>query len=384
MRILVFPVSGGAFPVQLGMVSDLYDLDIKPTIVLGSSGGNISGYISLSANWKTEDLRVKAKQLNSEIFLASWSPRILGFVPSWVFGYLKGSVYANGEGSDKIFASNFNKDSIKTTEMWTGTLNRTTGKGQLFCNKNANDAILKPRDDGSLASMWIRDCMEPIYMNGDVELISKVTMASASIPIIVPEKEINGQQYVDGGTLFSSPLTALSDRLLELNETIYHIDYISSFDIQTNDGNQSYRTLYDNSTLTFSELVKSLCIQDRLTAMEFIKVGQQITFMTMDGCLDHLKVIEYIRTCVTRSVLELYPVKNQSLNISGFTGDDVINMLDLCKKNYKIRFWCVNSISSLTITDIIKTYCKIHDLKYEDLMSKIKLTTMKVSSTYQT
>ena len=54
------------------------------------------------------------------------------------------------------------------------------------------------------------------YLDGNIESISSVAVASAAIPVLVPEQKIFGARYVDGGTLFSSPLTALQDCLIDL------------------------------------------------------------------------------------------------------------------------------------------------------------------------
>jgi len=379
----VFPVSGGAFPVQLGLLAELTaNQNIIPDLALGSSGGNVAAYICHACNWKGSTMAEIVKPINSGMFVTSWWPKGLRFMPSWMIGYFKGSVYSSGTGATELFQKMFTKESICSTEIWTGTLNKVTGKGQFFCNRWEADSILKPSQDDTYASLFSRDCMPLTYMNADIELISKVTIASASIPVLVPEQIINNQVYVDGGTLFASPLTALQDSILEAidqqnkkklldplsnipttplysnvcdplsqcnhqainecNREIFHIDYFSSFDMQVNSTSAGGGTLYDNSTLAVGELIKSMCIQDRLAAIELLRTPGYATFYAeMDGTQENLKKVQSIRTMSPKTLLELYPSKNNSINLLNFTGQDIVNLMSETQKSYKLRFWWI-------------------------------------------
>jgi len=345
MRIFVFPVSGGAFPIQLGLLSELtLNHNIKPHLSLGSSGGNIASYICHASNWKEDKMLQIINLLSPDMFAASWWPRYLTFMPSWMIGYFKGSLYACGSGSEILFHKMFTSDSICSTELWTGTLNRDTGKGQFFCNRQEKDSIIKPSNDTSI-NLFSRDCMPLTYMNGDLDYISKVTMASASIPVLVPEQIINDQKYVDGGTLFASPLTGLQDSILDLisdGKESLHIDYFSSFDMQINSGSSGSGTIYDNSTLSVGELIKSMCIQDRLGGIELLRTPKYAIFYTeLDGDQENLKKIEELRSLTHKSLLELYPIKNNSINLLTFTPKDILNLMNEAKTGYKLRFWWI-------------------------------------------
>lgn len=345
MRIFVCPVSGGAFPIQLGLISELSLVGVRPDIVMGSSGGNVASYIGLASQWKAEDIPKYAAQINSKMFVTSWWPSWLSVFPSWWIGYWKGSIYADGSGSLEMFKKNFTMESITQTELWTGTLNRQTGKGQLFSNKNPETSYIKPRNPDLLSSFWTRDCMPLTYLDGDVERIALVTMASASIPVLVPEKVIDGNRYVDGGTLFSSPLTALQDRVREFaEEGSLHIDYISSFDMQTIT-TSTYRSLYDNGTQTIGELVKSLCVQDRLVAIEILRTHltnvATLHFAAVEGNQENLRMIEKVRSTCQYSVLELYPLENASLDLLTFKPTDIVNLINQAKSKYGLRFWWI-------------------------------------------
>ena len=82
MRIYVCPVSGGAFPLQLGLLAECGLAGVRPDIVMGSSGGNVAAYIGLAADWQAATIPTIATQVNTTMFAQSWWPRYLNFFPS--------------------------------------------------------------------------------------------------------------------------------------------------------------------------------------------------------------------------------------------------------------------------------------------------------------
>ena len=409
MRIYVCPVSGGAFPIQLGLLSECGLIGNRPDIVMGSSGGNVASYIGLAANWQADAIPSMALKINSSMFVQSWWPTGLRFLPSWWIGYWKGSVYASGTGSLDLFKTSFTDTSIINTEVWTGTMNRETGKGQLFCNRSEKDSQIKRKEDDLLSSFRMRDCMPLTYLDGNIGSIASITMASAAIPVLVPEQQVLGARYVDGGTLFSSPLTALQDRILDLafdeqpsgagsrfsrekidpeagveaqpsgagsqfsrekidpeagveaqpsGATGLHIDYFSSFDMQAT-SSSTCRSLYDNGAITIGEMVKSLCVQDRLVALELLRDGKgsSIHFASLEGSANNLRIIENVRKSLgptARTVLELCPVKNDSIDLLNFQATDITRLIEDARKNYQLRFWWCGSLDD-SIRNLIPT-----------------------------
>ena len=341
MRFWVNPVSGGLLANQLAFMAELSKCGVAPDIALGSSGGNIANYVGLSANWQDAAIKKNALLLDSKMFAASWWPYYMSFMPSWMIGYWKGSLYADGTGATALYQKIFTPESIIKTEVWTGTLNRTVGQGEFFTNKNKAQALIKSTAEEELFA----DELPLNYLSGDVVKISQVTMASASIPILIPEKNISGSLYVDGGTRFSSPLSGLQEQIRDLiGSNTMHIDYFSSCNL--NATNKSLpRTMYENSSLTASELVTSLCIADRQVAIEIIQnsITGQLCFAELPGNTDSIKLVEQIRKTCQRSVLEFYPTTSASLDIINFTGADVVKLMEDAQKNYKLRFWWIEN-----------------------------------------
>ena len=341
MRFWISPVSGGCCPLQMAFMAELSRCDVAPDIAMGSSGGNVANYVGLSANWKEEDIKKNALLLNSKMFASTWWYYPFSWLPSWAIGYWKGSYYADGTGATDIYTKIFTIESITKTEVWTGTLNRTYSKAEFFCNRNKSKAFIK----SSLEDDLFADDLPLNYTGGDITKLAEVTLGSASIPILIPEKKIDNSVYVDGGTRFSSPLSGLQQQIRDLiGSGPLHIDYFSSCNL--NAPNKSIpRTMYENSTLTASELVTSLCVCDRQVSIEIIQNGVQgqLCFAELPGNTDSIKLVEEVRKTCSRSTLEFYPTTNASLDIINFTGQDVVKLMEEAQKNYKLRFWWIET-----------------------------------------
>lgn len=333
-RIFVLPVSGGGFPVQLGLISEITAIGITPNVVFGSSGGNIAGYLGLSADWSPYGIHRIVDRLHPELFSQSWWPRMLGWMPSWTIGYFRGSVYSSGQGIDSLIDSIFTPQTIQTTEMWSGTKNRTTGRGQLFCNRPTSQLPIEGFEPNLI------NCMPLTFVDGDRQKLGKVILASASIPILVPEQEIDGDLHVDGGTAFASPLTPLQDVLRRIPDL--HIDYLSSFDALACVGTRKSLNIYQNGEQTAHEVVGSLILHDRMNAIEIIRdrqLGQELHYQEGDCNFKILQEIETLRSTSCRSILELYPVEDLSIDLTRFTPDQIHQIIDNTRGKYRYRLW---------------------------------------------
>lgn len=354
MRLFVLPVSGGSFPIQIALMSEVCALGVRPDLVLGSSGGNISAYLGLAADWSPYGMERIATMLRSDLFAKPWWPWPLNGIPSMIIGYFKGSVYQSGEGSVNLFQSIFTPQTIKETEIWTGTLNRTTNKPQFFCNRGESESKLANTN----FDQRLLNCMPLTYLDGNLEQIAKVCLASASIPILVPEQIIDGCCHTDGGTAFASPLTALLDQVLEVQHQFssdqpLHVDYFSSFDMEaagtapdiTNDSapfHGRYRNLFEHGSLTAGELVRSLCLLDRKSALSLLRGYGQVRCIEVDR-LDQKRLheLELERTKYRRSVLELFPDTGEpdKVNLTQFESTDIIRLIQTTRKHYRARLW---------------------------------------------
>ena len=125
LNIYCLPVSGGGFCTQLGLLSEIYaakklakngifngSQDYQPNMCLCSSGGNVSAYIGMAADWSDTGIERISRKIRSEIFVKSWVPSELNFLPSWLFSF-NGAIFRQGYGGYGIFNAMFTEKTIK-------------------------------------------------------------------------------------------------------------------------------------------------------------------------------------------------------------------------------------------------------------------------------
>jgi predicted acylesterase/phospholipase RssA len=248
LSVYTLPVSGTAFTRQLAflcLLSKAVKLSpsdksfARPDIVLGSSGGNISAYIAFAADWDHNNISEIINLFDSETFLTSWDYYL---IPDWIYFLMSRTLFSPGYGFEGIFKLWFSGRSARDgAEIWTGTVDKSTHRHQLFTNKAEGYTVLRPRLIGTNASgPVLAEAPEAIYLDGDLTAISEVTRASASIPFLVKPVSFNGIQYSDGGGIYASPLSSFSENLLTIgrapppNDRIMRMFFFSSSNVEHN------------------------------------------------------------------------------------------------------------------------------------------------------
>ena len=346
MRVQVLPSSGSSFPAQLALLNELALIGKLPDIILATSGGNASAYIASAADWSLSNIERIIKTIPPNAFANPWS----NIIPTISMAFFKGTMYNKGSGVKEFFRDQYTKDSITRIEIWTGTMNRDANKAQFFCNRTCPNAIIKPT--GRMSD----GCLPLIYLDGNIDDISTICHASASIPTIVPEVQFRDINYADGGIFYSSPLSGLRYSLLDLalKSQNFHIDYISSFDMSAHGSNEVYTNILDNFNKVRHEIVKSLSIQDRDVGIQMLEtligcVGGEckIEKMNVQCNLKILNAIENARCEIPYSVLELYPPEEHSIDLTFVLPTPVMDIISNVKNNYNIRFWYPNRYKKL-------------------------------------
>lgn len=336
MKILILPVSGGAFPVQLAAISELSFIEYKPDITIGSSGGNVAAYIASAAEWSSHGIERIAKTLSSTLFISSWVPSPL---PSLLWGFFNGAIYQKGVGVEHLLNTYFTTQTIMRDEIWTGTHNRTTQRTCLFCNKRKENSCLDIR----YIDTEINLCMEPIFMNGDINLISKVGIASASIPMMVPAQKIDNDFYIDGGIDFASPLHILQGSIAAIGEhESLHLIYLNSMDLYNKKPHPTCCNIMDNGYSAASDLIRGKIIVDRATAYDFLKIGKPISSTNFPCNRENLLIYKNHMMKAKRSLLEIYPLKNNRIELNNFTGEEIANSINDFRNNMACQLWWVN------------------------------------------
>nr|QBK92168.1 MAG: patatin-like phospholipase [Pithovirus LCPAC304] len=347
MHIVVLPVSGNFFPTQLGLLSRLIEVGYDPNILLGTSGGAVCSVLALGSDWSVEGIHRLVQKMEPSLFLKNWWPKTLSFMPSWCLGFFRGSVYNTGTESKEFFRNNFTTDSLTQKEVWLGVTNQTQGRAEFFCNLSEEESCIDVRCFESHLKMGQKTMCESLqFLDGNLETLHDVTMASASIPTLVPAKQIGKDLFVDGGVFFASPLTPMQDCLEALgDEEGLHITYVNTYDLEDRKITSSvnfYPGIFRTGAMAFATMVNSILSQDRLNGLKMLNPDiKNLNRITIKGNKTILKQIFTFREKCRRSFLELYTKSVNTIDLTNFTPEDILKAMDATKEEYFCRFWWV-------------------------------------------
>ena len=348
--IYCFPISGGGFISQLGLLCEIYDANklnsytkYSPDLILASSGGNIVSYIGLAADWAPNSIKRIVSDLKSEMFIKSWLPNELSFIPTWIIGSFKGSIYKKGYGCYELFNYLFTEDTISRTEIWTGTYDITNNKAQFFCNLSKDSSFIKSINESLFNSMPLK------YCDSDIKYIADTCIASASIPMFVENKNIKNISYCDGGMMYASPLNSMSSEICKIvSNKKLRLIYFSSYDIETYTSKlKTYEDDFENFKKTLRQIIHTSCILDRNSAIDILyKIcnSSKITYLHKINLNTRTlaDTLQYLNTFL-HYVIVLYPKTSQIIPIVNFTNEELLEKLNLSRQDYGAHIWYFNS-----------------------------------------
>ena len=346
MYVLVLPVSGGGFVSQLAILQHLCESKFVPDITLASSGGNVAAYVAAAANWKWPGIERIARELTQDLFARPWnSVSSIAFI----MGYFEGNVYNKGSGVYDFLKRHFTSETIVKYEIWTGTYNKDRQRARLFCNRSKKKSIV----DVSYIDHDLTQSMDPVFTDGDIEIIAKAGIASASIPAIVPAQIIFGEQYIDGGVAGASPLIIMQEPILKYirsNESVdktLHIVYVNSVDLSSPNLKPCHNVI-DTWRQATRDLVRSQTVIDRLSAYELLRCQPGTMNKEEFICnFENMERIKEIQSKVMYSMLEIYPIETHDVDIVAFNGVDVINSIKKIYGKCKCRLWWITPDESI-------------------------------------
>ena len=335
MHVLILPVSGGGFVNQLAIIQHLCESQYVPDVTLASSGGNVAAYVAAAAGWKWAGIQRIASQLHKELFISPWNP-LSGL--SYIVGYFEGNVYNKGMGVSGFLRKYFTPSSISQYEIWTGTYSKQHQKARVFCNRRRDQTLLDPeRIDHELTQS-----MEPVFADGDFDMIGQVGLASASIPGLVPGENIDGVQYIDGGVASASPLIVMREPILDRvrnNHETLHMIYINSVDLSQS-ATKDCRNVIDTWKQAAKDMVRSQTVNDRLSAFELLRCQPGHLNKNEFTCTyDNLERVKRIRRRVSYSLLEIYPLNKKDIDLVSFKGSDVTQAIKEVYGHCACRLW---------------------------------------------
>ncbi len=342
MYIFILPISGGGFVSQLAILQHLCEANIVPHLSLASSGGNVAAYIAAAANWKWSAIERISRELTQDLFAKPWS-NVLSM--SYIIGFFKGNVYTHGSGISDFLSKHFTPSSITKYEIWTGTYNSTQQHARLFCNKNKETSIL----DMECIDKELTRSMEPVYANGNIEIIAKSGLASASIPAVVPAQNIDDESHIDGGIAGASPLMIMQEPILnhvKNSKDSLHMIYVNSIDLSSKKSITCYNVV-DTWKQATQNLILSQAIADRLTAHNLLRcnvnIGEKIYKDEFPCNYQNLMRVKYIQNTIKYSLLEIYPIYSRTINVVSFSGEDVVNCIRNTFGKCKCRLWWIQA-----------------------------------------
>lgn len=338
--IVVAPISGGFFPDQLAMYRVLCKEGFKPRLIAGSSGGNISSYLCMAANWEVQRIEELVSELDQSYFVSPW---YTGYIPgvSTITGYMSGSLYKSSIKSIDLFKKYFLHKSVKDTEIWVAAVNEMTSSCSLFCNMSHEEALIK----GENINHTLYKCEVPKYLDGDIHRICKASIASSSVPLMVEAQEIDGQKYVDSGTKFASPLTPLQDeiRSIAIKDGSLHIFYLCGYNLNSDLEFCTLQNMKEHGFRTTEHAVRGLTIHDRANSLSLVQSLSPNKLHFGDVTRDNIPIV-YNRLKQSSdkckySLFELYPLNKQMLDCTKFNGTDVLKMMEKTDIEMKAHLW---------------------------------------------
>lgn len=320
-RVVVLPVSGGYFPVQIYMLyRSMQGCNPKDAVYLASSGGCVTFYTLALAKWDIDQIGKEKDIFRGDRYSKEW--RSILPMP-----LISGTMYDKGNGFADIFSSRFHE--LKDYELWMGATSRDGYGSTAFCNLKSGDATL--RTDGVATHRHIRS--DVVYLDGDHKKACDAFTAAITQPVMLPAVKVDGGKYHDGGNTMASPLIPLIKSIQDSYKS-YHIDYLCSPGvIDTKEGSGLLETGHN----VVAAMVKAICQYDR-SYLEHVVPGAK--FVEGDYTEKNIERIRRARKKCKASVLEVCPSEFTPLNIFNCKQQDVIDKIqEASEARYKFKFW---------------------------------------------
>ena len=97
-NVMIAPISGEHFVVQMCTMRFVTQTPYEPDIVFAGSGGTVITYATCAADWDPSRLDEVASNLSSDLFIKSKQEPFVQFIPSIISNIFSGAMY---ESSDK-------------------------------------------------------------------------------------------------------------------------------------------------------------------------------------------------------------------------------------------------------------------------------------------
>ena len=220
---LVLTGGGAKGAYQAGALKYLAEIGLQPQIIAGTSIGALNGAV-LAANIPFTDAvkhlnnlwtkigQSKVISLDRNFALTILHHAAKAFVPTfrhWLIDFVRTGISDDNKALldpsaiETILKEAVDPDALKNgTELWV-----TVFPSLKIPGLDYNWLIDLVRSGTGTKAQWlcVQDCQ-------DDETLHNLLLASAAIPLAFPQREVNGQYYVDGALEDNIPLGALAAR----------------------------------------------------------------------------------------------------------------------------------------------------------------------------
>lgn len=314
-EILDFPISGGGCITQLGLLCNLLEANrnYRPSICMGSSGGCVATHIAVAANFIPEYIVNIASRLSYRDYIQKeYTPTPLR--PLW-----RNHFYRNAK--DGIINELVIPALSQEVETWIGAFNKRASKAALFCNRSRFNCQLKFDQEAYGTS-------PVVYLDGNTPEIISSIHASINIPLFMPEVNIRGVNYSDGGERYASPISSLRNEVKNLHS--FHLIYICSDNLDSCETKRR-TNMFNIAMASMAELIKNVRLADRQVARDLVG----------ENCVTISDLSQYfeLRRNHSKTMLEIYPEVPNNVDILNFDSAAVSQCLKYSSINMRARMW---------------------------------------------
>jgi predicted acylesterase/phospholipase RssA len=374
LTVYCMPVSGGRFVAQLALLCELYEAkwiscdrkfdgskDYQPDLVFAASGGNVASYVALAGDWSPDGINRTALKIESTMFIRPWWPEYMSFMPTWLLAPFKGAIFREGKGNVELFKGLFTPITIQRVEIWTGTYDQTNQRAQFFCNRRLGSTLVDPAYFDDNASLY--GCMPLKFLNGDLAKISTASLASASIPVVVSKQHMDGNDYVDGGSMYASPTIVMIPELFRIikgcgyrssntppkkdmkSQRSLRLTYFCPYEMDVSKLSPDTTSEAGRLVQTLNQFLHASTLQDRASTVDLLYricgerhtniVAEHYPKLNVTGLSELMKMLNQQR----HYVMFLYPHGSQTINLTSFKPQDIVDKIAEIRKAYGVYVW---------------------------------------------
>lgn len=315
-KLLVAPISGGGFVVQVAFVRALSKIGFRPSVILSASGGGVASFIANCCDWDPERIDKLVLDLSSNTFVL----RPFSLVSLLAFPF-RLSLYYKSPYLSRFVDRHVPKDQLsQPVEHWALTINTTKSVPQMSCNFAEGTTSFDPSEFSSFVKTY--------NVKGGVHEMAEVIYASAAIPFAVQPGSIDGDQHVDGGMWMPSSLSLLSTGL-SYSQLKLQIVYLSSYNVFMGNIGTSI------ATGAVSVHIHATCLTDVERGIDLLRirsggkytVDEQITEDNLSEWLSANEDKEFFLYC--------FPDEPVSVNPVSFTGREALRVVNSVVMRFK-------------------------------------------------